>query len=249
MHGSIFWEIFHASVHLMYPFGENMQCIKRNKNRRNFNVEQYVHIGFLLVFCSKFCEKCVRIIGLSSTNRTQNIKHKMGNLQLLLKYTNVALSDPDSTKFQQWLGTFHMDWRTTIHANGLITLLQECLFLVNCQKTICMHGYSPIHVNRSFKSIKSRVQICPILLSRKITFPYRLENNQACKWILDNFPGIIWMSAFLENCQKSICMRGSSPIHVKGLNHFLEFYWVQIWECNLPKRTSVIILSMPHWSI
>ena len=64
------------------------------------------------------------------------------------------------------------------------------------------------------KSIKSRGQICPILLSRKMTFPHGLENNHACKWILDNFPGVIHMSAFLENCQKSICMHGCSPIHV-----------------------------------
>ena len=38
----------------------------------------------------------------------------------------VALSDPDSMKFQQWLGPFHMDWRTTIHANGFLTIFQEC---------------------------------------------------------------------------------------------------------------------------
>ena len=32
------------------------------------------------------------------------------------------------------------------------------------------------------KSIKSRGQICPILLRRKRTFPRGLENNHACKW-------------------------------------------------------------------
>ena len=50
------------------------------------------------------------------------------------------------------------------------------------------------------KNIKSRGQICPILLRRKRTFPHGLQNNHACKWILDNFPGIIYVSAFLENC-------------------------------------------------
>ena len=65
------------------------------------------------------------------------------------------------------------------------------------------------------KSIKSRGQIWPILLIRKRTFPHGLENHHAWKWILDNFPGIIHMSAFLENCQKSICMHGCSQIHVE----------------------------------
>ena len=66
--------------------------------------------------------------------------------------TYVALFDPDSMKLQDWLGPFHMDWRTTMHAHGLLTIFQECLhvsFLENCQKTICMHDYSLIHVDRS----------------------------------------------------------------------------------------------------
>ena len=44
------------------------------------------------------------------------------------------------------------------------------------------------------KSIKSRGQIFPMLLRRKRTFPHGLENNHACKWTLDNFPGIIGVS-------------------------------------------------------
>ena len=40
------------------------------------------------------------------------------------------------------------------------------------------------------KSIKSRAQICPILLRRKRTIPLGLENNHAGKWISDNFPGM-----------------------------------------------------------
>ena len=47
------------------------------------------------------------------------------------------------------------------------------------------------------KSIKSRGQIRPILLRRKRAFPHGLENNNKCKWILDNFSGLISMSAFL----------------------------------------------------
>ena len=32
----------------------------------------------------------------------------------------VALSDPDFMKSQQGLGPFHMNWRTTLHAIGLL---------------------------------------------------------------------------------------------------------------------------------
>ena len=46
------------------------------------------------------------------------------------------------------------------------------------------------------------------------TFPHGLENNHACKWTFDNFPGMLIYVLFLENCQNTICVHGSSPIHV-----------------------------------
>ena len=87
--------------------------------------------------------------------------------------------------------------------------------LENCQKTICMHGFFSNPCGQVLKSIKYRGQICPILLRRKKTFPHKLENNHACKWILDNFPGIIHTSEFLENCPKFICMHCCSPTYVE----------------------------------
>ena len=44
----------------------------------------------------------------------------------MLDETYVALSDPDSMKFQQWLGPFHMVWRTTMLANGFQKIFKEC---------------------------------------------------------------------------------------------------------------------------
>ena len=42
-----------------------------------------------------------------------------------------------------------------MHANGFLTIFQECFtyvfFLEKCQKTICMHDYSLIHVDRSLR--------------------------------------------------------------------------------------------------
>ena len=46
------------------------------------------------------------------------------------------------------------------------------------------------------------------------TFPHGLENNHGCKWTCDNFPGMLTYVLFLENCQKTICFHGDSPIHV-----------------------------------
>ena len=112
----------------------------------------------------------------------------------------------------------HACKRTFDNFPGMLTYV---LFLEKCQKSNCMHGYSQIHVDRS---IKYRGQLCPILLRRKRTCACGLENNHACTWILDNFPGIICMSAFLKNCQKSICMHGCSPIHVKRSHQLLEFH-------------------------
>ena len=94
-------------------------------------------------------------------------------------------------------------------------MLIYVLFLENCQKTILHAWLFSNTCGQVLESIKSRQQICPILLRRKRTFPHGLENNHECNGILDNFPGIIGMSAFLENCQKSICMHGCSPIHVE----------------------------------
>ena len=36
------------------------------------------------------------------------------------------------------------------------------------------------------------------------TFPHGLENNHACKWTFDNFPGMITFVVFLENCQNHL---------------------------------------------
>ena len=50
-----------------------------------------------------------------------------------------------------------------------------------------------------FFHLKSMGQICPLDLIFLMTFPHQLENNHACKWISENFPGIKHMLAFLEN--------------------------------------------------
>ena len=48
----------------------------------------------------------------------------------------VALLDLDSMKLQQWLGPFHMYWRTTMHGNGLLTIFQECLHMYYSLKIV-----------------------------------------------------------------------------------------------------------------
>ena len=48
------------------------------------------------------------------------------------------------------------------------------------------------------------------------TFTLGLENSHACKWISDNFLGMLTYVLFLENCLKSICMHGCSQSTWKG---------------------------------
>ena len=55
------------------------------------------------------------------------------------------------------------------------------------------------------------------------TIPHGLDNNHACKWISDNFPGMLICILFLENCLKSICMHAYSPIHVERSIFFLKY--------------------------
>ena len=106
-----------------------------------------------------------------------------------------------------------MKWRTALHANGPFAYI--CIIPGKFSENHLHAWFSPC--GQVIKSIKSRGQICPILLRRKRAFPDGLENNHACKCSLDNFPGIICISTVLENCQKSICIHGCSLIHVENI--------------------------------
>ena len=121
----------------------------------------------------------------------------------------------------------HSQIRTPWNSNNdlvLSTWIQEqpCMQMDFWQFPRIARKFSEIHLRaylfsnpceQVLKSIKSRRQICPIILRRKRTFPNGLENNHTCKWLMDNFPGIICMSVFLK--KKSICMYDCSPIHVE----------------------------------
>ena len=61
-------------------------------------------------------------------------------------------------------------------------------------------------------TLKSGLHEIPTMIR---TFPHGLENNYACKWIFDNFPGLLTYVLFMENCLKSICMHCCSSIHVE----------------------------------
>ena len=105
-----------------------------------------------------------------------------------------------------------------MHANGLLTIFRNAYICIIPGKLSDNRLHAWLFSNpceQVLKSVICRGQIRPILLRRKRTFPHGLENNHACKLILDNFLEIIGMSAFLDNCLKSICMHGCSPIHVE----------------------------------
>ena len=82
----------------------------------------------------------------------------------------VALWDLEYMKFQPWLGIFLVNWRTTMHANRFLTIFQEQHIFQHSWKIfrypfVCIVALQ--FRGKVFKSIKSRRQICPILLRRK----------------------------------------------------------------------------------
>ena len=59
--------------------------------------------------------------------------------------------------------------------------------------------------------------------------PHGFENNHECKWISDNLLRILTYVLLLENCQKSACMHGCSPIHVESF-----FFFLKVWDRFVP---------------
>ena len=104
-------------------------------------------------------------------------------------------------------------------------MLSCVLFLETCQKIICTQGCAPFHVDRSLRVSILGDKSVPYFYEEEKTFPHGLENNHACKLILDNLPGIIHMSAFLKKYQKSIYMHGCSLIHVER-----SFFFIKVWD-------------------
>ena len=89
-----------------------------------------------------------------------------------------------------------MDWRTTMHANGFLTIFQDADIRIIPGKLSKIHLRAWLFSNPLGKVIfllKSMGQICPPDWIRLSTCPHGLDNNHAFKWFFDNFPGIIHM--------------------------------------------------------
>ena len=106
-------------------------------------------------------------------------------------------ASPDLTIFALWL--FHNTKENTVIFAIFLPyeLFWENKFLLQDSYISC--------------TLRSRLHEIPTVIR---TFPHALENNHACKWTSDNFPGMLTYVLFLENCQKTICLHGYSPIHV-----------------------------------
>ena len=77
-------------------------------------------------------------------------------------------------------------------------------------KKKCLTAYRNL-ANRFILCICCTPHIIPTMIR---TFPNGSENIHACKWTFEHFLGRLTYVAFLENCQKTICMHGYSPINV-----------------------------------
>ena len=103
------------------------------------------------------------------------------------KFSYVALWDPESTKFQWYLGPSPRNWRTLIHFNVVSTISHidhtsqgVCKNVRNtfqCVIVLQLRGEDPENLS----------QICPIVMCLFRTFSPRLENNGASKCSSDSF--------------------------------------------------------------
>ena len=83
-----------------------------------------------------------------------------------------------------------------MHANGFLTIFSNADISVIPGKFSKIHFHAWLFSNPGGKVLfllKSMGQICPLDLILLRTCPHGLENNHACKWFSDNFPGIIHM--------------------------------------------------------
>ena len=108
--------------------------------------------------------------------------------------------------------TFSNGFEKTMHADGLLTIFQECLHMYYSWKIVTI-PFACMVILQSMWTGPYKYQIQGTKLFH--TFKKKKDLSIASKWILDIFPGIIHMSALLENCHKSFCMHGYSPIHVE----------------------------------
>jgi hypothetical protein len=95
------------------------------------------------------------------------------------------------------------------------TLRSRILFRSNMYKT-----YPGFKIIALCCTLRSGLHEIPTVIR---TFPHGLENNHACKWFSDNFPRMLTYMLFLENCLKSVCMHGCSPIHVESYFSSLKY--------------------------
>ena len=166
---------------------------------------------------------------------TWYVKYKIRHTQTCLQWFGtvveqyVALSDPDYMKFQQRLGHFLVDWRTTMNASGFLTIFQECC-----------------HICYSWKIVRNPF-LCMVFVSNpqgkgKCLFHTFKEEKGPFLWIREEpclqinfwqFSSNAEIQVIPRNWWKSICMHGCSLIHEERSSSLFEFHLVRIWECNI----------------
>ena len=132
------------------------------------------------------------------------------NIMFCLLY--VALWDPESTKFQCYLGPSPRDWRTLIHFNVVLTVFHIDHISQGVCKTVRTTFQCIVVLQLRGEGPENLSRICPIVMCLFRTFSPRLENNDTSKCSSDSFAHTLRYVVNVENCQNYIEMYQCPPI-------------------------------------
>ena len=144
--------------------------------------------------------------------------------------TNPPNSQPNNQKRKFFFNAFQHWWVENLFGLGFDN---SCIAKGHTKAAMCVKWWLQKCYLRILKSVtclgctlRSGLREIPTMIR---TSPHGLENNHACQWVFDNFPGLLTYILFLEICLKSICMHGCSPIHVER-----SFFFVKVWDRFVP---------------
>ena len=124
----------------------------------------------------------------------------------------VSLWDPESTKFQCYLGPSPHDWRILIHFNVVPTVFYIDHISQGVCKTVRTTFQCIVVLQSRGEGPENLSQICPIVMCLFRTFSPRLETNGTLKYSSDSFAHTLSYVVNVENCQNYIEMYHCTPI-------------------------------------
>ena len=145
----------------------------------------------------------------------------------------VPLWDPESTKFQCYLGPSPRDWRTLIHFNVVGTVFHIDHMSQEVCKTVRPTFQYIFVLQFRGEGPENLSRICPIVMCFFRTSSPQLENNDTSKCSSDSFAHTLRYVINVENCQNYIKMYQYPPIVGRRSLKAEKFGGLRISECSI----------------